>query len=206
VVQSGAANSANGLSEATKKTGKETIDAAKAGAVGSKEWKVVQDVLLDTQKQADTFQIAMTKLSNEKYEVEVRAVVDLKVAEIEGDTQRITAAYESISEVVKALAPEVTNLWGVFSQSTSSWDKSEIAEAAKRMEYRLDAELQSQLKLNQAQIDKMHAQTNRLTSGQPLISIDAGSLAPELEMVFDKILKYTQVKATEQGLSLLMGL
>jgi len=39
-----------------------------------------------------------------------------------------------------------------------------------------------------------------------LISIDGGNLAPELELVFDKILKFTQIKASQQGLSMLVGL
>jgi len=197
--QKTAAESSDKLAESTK-------NSAAAAKVGSKEWKTVQDVMLETQKQADDFTVAMTKLSNENFEVSVRAMVDLKVADIEADTARITSAYQTISDVVATLAPEVSSLWGTFSQSTSSFDKSDIKDAANRMENRLDRELQTQIDLNNAIIEKMRAQTFRLSSGEPLISIDAGTLAPELELVFDKILKYTQIKATEQGLSLLMGL
>ena len=197
--QKTAADSSDKLAQSTK-------NSAEAAKVGSKEWKSVQDVMLQTQKQADDFAVAMTKLSNESFEVSVRAMVDLRVADIEADTARITAAYQTISDVVGSLAPQVSSLWGTFSQSVSSFDKSDIKDAALRAERRLDLELQTQVDLNNAIIEKMRAQTYRLSSGEPLISIDAGTLAPELELVFDKILKYTQIKATEQGLSLLMGL
>jgi hypothetical protein len=194
------------LTDATNKSSVASKEAAKSALAGTEEWKRVQDVMLETQKQTDDFTIAMGELSNQRYEIDVKATVDLKVAEIEADTQRIAAAYQSITEVVQALAPEISNLWGTFSSSTSTWDKSHIAAAAKRMEARLDAELLQKQQLNDAIVAKLQAQTYKLSSGEPLISIDAGSLAPELEMVFDKILKYTQIKATEQGLSLLVGL
>lgn len=60
--------------------------------------------------------------------------------------------------------------------------------------------------MTQAVVDQAQATANRLNSGEPIISIDARDLAPELELVFDKILRYTQVKATQQGLSLLVGI
>jgi len=197
---------AKSTTDSTKDLTKATQDAAKANEAGTEEWKRVQDVMLETQKQTDDFTIAMGKLSNERYEIDVQANVDLKVAEIEADTSRIVAAFQSTADIVAVLTPAISDLWGTFSQTSSRWDQSEIKNAATRMESRLDAELLQKQQLNDAIVAKLQAQTYKLSSGDPLISIDAGSLAPELEMVFDKILKYTQIKATEQGLSLLVGL
>jgi len=197
-----------GSEEAAKSTdelAKATKEAAKAGQQGSEEWKRVQDVLLNTQKQADDFTIKLGELAAKKYEIDVKANVDLKIAEIEADTQRITAAFQATSESITALTTSTTDLWSTFS-GANYWDKSDIKEAAFRMENRLDEELAIKREMTDALVEKLHAESIRLESGEPLISIDARELAPELELVFDKILKYTQVKATQQGLSLLVGL
>lgn len=184
--------------------------AAKEGALkageGSKEWKAVQEVLLETQKQADDFKIKMGELANKRYEIDVKAAVDLRVAEIEAETSRINQALSTTGEVIDSLRQGSTDLWDVFGQKAGFTGAEEIKSAAERMDRRLDEELAIKKQITDAQIERLKAETYRLTSGEPLISIDAKELAPELELVFDKILKYTQVKATQQGLSLLVGL
>jgi TP901 family phage tail tape measure protein len=194
-----ASDSSSELGDATKK-------AAAAATEGSKEWKTVQDVLLASQKQADEFSIKLGELSNKKYEIDVKAIVDLKTAELEANTQRIQAAFQATSDVVASLAKGVTDLWALFSDKAGFEGGDELAAAAFRMEDRLDRELELKREMTDAVVEKLRAESFRLNSGEPLISIDARELAPELELVFDKILKYTQVKATQQGLSLLVGL
>lgn len=195
-----AADSTEKLESATKKS-------AEAAIVGSEQWKRMQDVMLQTQQQTDDFTIKIGELANKKYEIDVKAIVDLKTAEIEADTQRITAALQASSETIKTLTTGVTDLWAAFAGNTGSLSKRfALEDAAKRMEDRLDLELELKREQTEAIVDKLRAETARLDSGEPLISIDAGELAPELELVFDKILKYTQVKATQQGLALLVGL
>jgi len=195
-----AADATNKLADATNKS-------AEAAKTGSEEWKRAQDVLIESQRRADEFAVAMGKLSNERYEIQVKAAVDLRTAEIEASTQRISAAFQATSEVIASLTTGVTDLWGTFAQNNLGPGKSiKLEEAAGRMEDRLDAELELKRQMTDAVVAQATATTQRLSSGEPLISIDAGSLAPELELVFDKILKFTQIKATQEGLSLLVGL
>ena len=197
----------SGASDSTEKLKNSTLTANKAAAEGSKEWKTVQDVLLEAQKQTDDFSIKMGELSNKRYEIDVKANVDLKIAEIEADTQRIQAAFQASSEVIGTLTQATTDLWGVFAgKDIGRFAQMNIEDAALRMEDRLNEELRLKREMNEAIIAKMQAETYRLESGEALISIDARELAPELELVFDKILKYTQVKASQQGLSFLVGL
>jgi TP901 family phage tail tape measure protein len=195
-------------SESTHKLATATEKAAEAAKVGSEEWKRVQDVLIESQKQANEFALGMEKLSNERFQIEVQAAVDLKTAEIEAGTQRIQAAFEATTETIRTLTTGVTDLWSVFAQGNgSSPGKGALLfDAAMRMEERLDAELELKRQMTEAVVAQATATTQRLASGEPLISIDAGNLAPELEMIFDKILRYTQIKATQQGLSLLVGI
>ena len=193
--------------ESTNKLADATDKAAKAAEKGSEEWKRVQDVLLDAEKRTDDFAVAMGELANKRYEIDVKASVDLQTAQIEADTQRISAAFEATAAVIATLTTGVTDLWSTFAQGNLGPGKSiKLEEAAHRMEERLDEELQLKREMTRAVVEQANATTERLASGEPLISIDAGTLAPELELVFDKILKFTQIKATQQGLSLLVGL
>lgn len=196
-----------GARESTNKLADATDKAAKAAEKGSAEWQRVQDVLLDTQKRTDDFTIAMGELANKRYEIDVKASVDLQTAQIEASTQRISAAFQATAEVIATLTTGVTDLWSTFAQGNLGPGKSiKLEEAAKRMEERLDEELVLKREMVRAVVEQANATTERLASGEPLISIDAGTLAPELELVFDKILKFTQIKATQQGLSMLVGL
>lgn len=195
------------VTDATQNTAAATKAAAIAAGEGSKEWKNVQDVLLQTQKQMNDFNLKMAELESHKYEIDVKANVDLQTARIEADTARIGAAFASANEVIGSLTTSVTDLWKLFGQK-DTWDgaRDDIKQAALRQEERLNTELQLKEKLTNAVVDQARATTQRLSSGAPLISIDGGNLAPELEMVFDKILKLTQIKASQQGLSMLVGL
>lgn len=190
----------------TKELAKATNDVEKANQAGTEEWKRIQDVMLDTQKQTDDFTIKLGELANKRYEIDVKANVELKTAEIEADTQRIIAAFQATSQTISDLTQASTDLWGLFAGDVSLSKRFALEDAALRNEQRLDEALALQREQVEAIVDKMRAETARLESGEALISIDAGELAPELELVFDKILKYTQIKATQQGLSLLVGL
>lgn len=192
--------------EAQKELAEKTKEAAEAGREGSEEWKRVQEVLLKTQEQANNFTVEMEKLSNDRYEIEVQAAVDLKTAEIEAQTQRIASAFTAVSDVIGSLTGGVTELWSLFSDKAGFVGESELEAAAMRMEERLDAELDLKRQMTEAAMAQTHALTDRLNSGQPLISIDGGTLAPELELVFEKILKFTQVRMSQEGLAMLVGL
>jgi TP901 family phage tail tape measure protein len=183
-----------------------TDAAANAAKEGSKEWKTIQDALLESEKAANEFKIKMADLALQKYEIDVRANVDLQTAQIEADTARIGSAFQATADVIASLTSGVTDLWIAFSDKAGFKGGDALAGAAKRMEDRLDQELELKRQMTQAVVDQATATANRLNSGEPIISIDARELAPELELVFDKILRYTQVKASQQGLSLLVGL
>jgi len=162
--------------------------------------------MIATMKQSDDFTIKMGELANKRYEIDVKANVDLKTAEIVAQTARISAAFQATTDVIATLTKGTTDLWSLFSGKAGFVGGEEIKAAAERMDKRLDEELAIKREMTDAIIQKMQAESFRLESGEPLISIDARELAPELELVFDKILKYTQVRATQQGLSLLVGL
>lgn len=187
------------LADATEKV-------EKSAAKGSEEWKRAQDVLIESEKVANDFKIKLGELALARYEIDVKANVDLRVAEIEADTARIQSVMEATAETVSSLSDAAVGLWEAFAGQGDRITQHHLEDAAKRMEDRLDEELAIKRDIAEVLVEKMRAEATRLSSGEPLISIDGGTLAPELEMIFDKILKYTQIKMTEQGLSMLVGL
>lgn len=201
-VGEGGFNAADGQGALAEKT----KEASNAAVEGSAEWKRVQDVLLGATKEANDFKVKMGQLSNERYEIQVKAAVDLQVAQIEADTARIQAVMDATASAISDLTASATDLWGTFTQNTDSFKETEIENAALRMEQRLDEELLLKRQLAEAIMAQAFATSQRLASGQPLISIDGGQLTPELEMIFDKILEYTQIRATNEGLNLLLGI
>ena len=66
--------------------------------------------------------------------------------------------------------------------------------------------LEAQLDLVRTEIDLNQKKARALESGEGLIRIDATGLEPELQLVFHKILGYTQVWANSQGKEFLYGL
>ncbi len=190
-----ASDSSQELGDATKK-------AAAAANEGSAEWKRVQEVLLATQKQADEFEIKMEEIGAKKFEVLVNASVDLKVAQIQADTDRITAMLESISSVVGALTTGSTDLWTTFATTGGFSDETKFA--AERMERRLDAELELQQSLISKQVEYMDAKLRALNGGSALIQVNADNLAPELQMVMRSFLEAIQIEANAEGLELLI--
>jgi hypothetical protein len=189
----------------TRELGDTSKTAAAKAAEGSADWKRVQDVMIESQKVANDYQIKLGELSNKRYEIAVKASVDLQTAEIEAETARIGQAFNSLTETIGTFTTGATDLWGLFEKKAGFTGASQLEEAAKRMEQRIDKELDLKEQLTRAIVEQAQSMTQRLNSGQALIQIDGGDLSPELEMIFDKILKYTQTRTTQEGLALLLG-
>lgn len=196
----------SGVVDSTRDAGQAVEDTAKSMERGSAEWERVQRVMLDTQRAANDFSVKMEELALKQYEIDVRANVDLNTAQIEADTQRIQAAFAATTETIGYLTQGATDLWGLFSDKAGFVGGKELEAAALRMEERLDAELELKRQMTEAMVQQAQATAERLWSGEPLINVDGGELQPELELIFDKILKFTQVKASQEGLGMLLGI
>lgn len=196
----------SGIVDSTRDAGQAVEDTAKSMERGSAEWERVQRVMLDTQRVANDFSVQMSELALQKYEIDVRANVDMNTALIEAETQRIQAAFASVTETIGHLTTGVTDLWGLFKDKAGFVGGNDLRNAALRMEQRLDDELELKRQMTEAMVNQAQATAERLWSGEPLINVDGAELQPELELIFDKILKFTQVKASQEGLGMLLGI
>lgn len=193
--------------DSTKKLNKAVEDTTESNKRGSEEWKRVQDAMLEAQKQADITRIELEKIAAQKYQIDIDANVKIDTAKIAADVEKIRAAFQASDNTIANLNDTVGSLFSQIGK-TDSFDLigNPIKSAARRAEKRLDEELDLKTKLTDQVLEQSRALADRLRSGEPLIQIDGGTLAPELELIFQKILQFTQIRSTNQGLNLLLGI
>jgi len=66
--------------------------------------------------------------------------------------------------------------------------------------------LESQSKLNDAQIQFMEAKAEAMSRGDGLIKIDTTGIEPALEMVMWQIIEKVQIRASEESADFLLGI
>ena len=166
-------------------------------------------------KEAERAEEAAAKLSleleklasNERIKtLEFKANID--VARIQADAQKVTAAFESISNTISETSQNVRDLFGIFAANAGTLTFAQLRtiedQIAVENKLRQDA-FDLQKRLTNAQIDAMQATTRALVSGDALIKIDGAGLQPQLEAFMWEILKAIQVRVNRDGLKLLLG-
>lgn len=183
-------------------------DVTKSNVRGSAEWERVMNVMQRAVDSANDFKIKAEEIAEKRYEANITAVVDLHVAEVEAQTARIKAAFDSINIGIQSTGETLASLADTFAnsgnldQAKQDFLKQLVEEESKRRDQEFD--LQKELINNQN--DYLRAKIDRIRSGQSLVTIESGNLAPELDSLFEKVLSLVQVKATEEGFNLLLGL
>lgn len=192
----------------SKEVAKAVEDTTKSNIKGSTEWVNVMKVMQDATNSANEFKLKAEELNEKRYEANLSAIVDLKVAEVEAQTARIQAAFDSLNNGITSTGQTLTSLADTFANS-GNLDESKQAflhDLVDAENNRRQQEFDLQKELINNQNDYLKAKINRMNSGQALITIDSGTLAPELDSLFEKVLKHVQIKATEEGQNLLLGL
>lgn len=131
----------------------------------------------------------------------------LEIAQLEADTKRIEAAFESVSEGIKSTGDVLGDLFSLLGKVDSSPNLSPSRiEAYIKKEYELrEQEFELQKELTDAQIKSMNARTQALLAGDGLIKIQTDGLTPSLEMVLTEIVKKLQLKVSQAGGDMLLG-
>lgn len=131
----------------------------------------------------------------------------LEIAQLEEDTKRIQAAFESINTGIESTGSVISDLLGLLGKVDSSpnLSPSRIERMIER-EYELrQQEFDLQERLTNAQIASMSARTQALLNGDGLIKIQTDGLTPSLEMVLTEIVKKLQLKVSQAGGDMLIG-
>jgi tape measure domain-containing protein len=188
-----------------KSAGKNVESAADRSEALKKEAKAAEDA----QRAAQQYALELEKLaSNERVKL-IEARVTLNVTEVQEQTKRIQAAFESLDNTVNSTANVINESFGLFAKLGQDSADSRVRD---RLFDQIDIEnrnresaLEQQKKLNEAQIKVMEAQARNLESGEALIKVDGSGLAPHLEAIMWEIMKLVQVRTNRDGLKLLLG-
>jgi len=185
-----------GVDEFGAKTGKASESVAKI----AKETEKAQEA---QRKWAEE----LAKMDFQKSMELIKQQTALMVANIEADTKKAVAAFESLNTGITSTGQVLTQLFKSYENYDNlSWGAIDKIEAQMEREnaYR-EKQFALQERMTEAQIKSMNAQTDALLKGDGLIKIDGAGLKPHLEAFMWEILQAIQVRVNADGLKLLLG-
>ena len=137
----------------------------------------------------------------------IEAQTRITTAQIEANAQQTVAAFESIASTIDSTGESVTSLFGLLGDDNiSKFDKLSISDQIEVENERRQEALDLQQRLTQAQIAALNAQTARLRSDTPLITVNGDGLAPHLEAMMFEVLEAIQVRVNTDGYAMLLGI
>jgi TP901 family phage tail tape measure protein len=150
------------------------------------------------------------KASSEVIQTRIEWQAKLDIAEVEANAKQIESIAETITEAMKSSGDLIDGLFGSLlglggsvDDIQKKWAIQEQLEAENKLR---EEQLKLQKELVTAQVDYMDARTRMLDRGEALVNITVDSaLEPALALIFDEIMKYTQVRATQEGFEGLLG-
>lgn len=157
---------------------------------------------------AEEFRLEWAKLESQERQLVFEVAGKIAVAQIEADSAKVVAAFESISESVKSTGETINGLVESFAgiQSGKVFDKSFIESIIKEEMALRKQSFELQRRLVETQIAYLTASTERLKSGDALITVKGDGLKPHLTAIMFELLAEIQISANGQGQSFLMGL
>ncbi len=157
--------------------------------------------------------IELQKVDTAQFEAETRRMSSLLDFEVRIDTARIEAESKKVEAVFASIGTSVTSTGSQLSSIFQTLTSPEIRGAKFRLlekqieeeNRRRDETLELQRDTIRAQVDLMQAKTRAIDRGEAIIKVSAAGLAPHLEAFMWEILEAIQVRASQEGLELLLG-
>ena len=194
--------------EATKRWIETTVDGVKtftqAGGNVSSALDAAGKSAEEAEKKSESYLLKMEEIASNERIANIEAKVSLDIAQLEADTARVQAAFESIDNTISVTTQSITDLFGVFAQ-VDRFDQNKVLDQIERENKVRDEGLKKQNELIDAQIDSLRAKTDALQRGDSLIQVDGAGLQPHLEAFMWEILRTIQVRVNEDGMEMLLG-
>lgn len=177
-----------------------------SGAMGenSKALENQVDKTQDAIKKTAEYQTKLLELASDERIASIEANVSLNIAQLESDTKIAVSIIEGLSNTVSSTGDLLGNLWGSFNDA-SKFDQLAISKQIEQENANRKKALDIQNQLANEQINLLRAKAQALSKGESLIKVSAEGLTPALELIFNEIMSYAQVRATQDGLDLLLG-
>ena len=156
-------------------------------------------------KRAVEYDLKLQEIASAERIAYVEAKFKLDEAQIQADTQKVVAAFESINTAISSTGETLSSLIGTWAGLDSAYEQTKLWNLIEAEEKRREQAFEQQKILLDEQIKYLQARTSAMLKGDTLLRVEAAGLTPHLERIFHEILRACQVKANEQGLELLLG-
>lgn len=147
----------------------------------------------------------MEKIASNERIKSMEFFVDLEIAQVESDAKKVVAAFESIADSYTATSNLISDLYG-NSGDLSGLDKLDLERSIKKAEDLAQDQWETQKALLEAQTESIEAQAERANRGDSLITVDGGSLQPELEAIMQSLFKSIRISMSADYENYLLGL
>lgn len=185
--------------------GAEAGKAAQAELAG--EVLTTEESILKARQAVLDYELELEKLASNERIRNLELTVDLSTAQLEADTQRIQAAFDSINVGIQSTGETLTSLWNLLgSGDLSRFDELDLKKQIESENQLREEQFDLQKRLTEAQIEQMRAQTDALRNGDGLIKIESDGLEPALEMIMWQIIEKVQLRANAEGAEFLLGI
>ncbi|MEC9385449.1 MAG: hypothetical protein VX393_03570 [Pseudomonadota bacterium] len=189
-----------------KATGK--VNSWSGGVI--KSGKAMDDNAKKTEKaiqKSEDFYLQMEKMASNERITNIRASVDLEIAEAEANAKRVEAMLESISTTFGASTKLTGDLFGMLINDADNFrEKWALSDQIKNENRLRDDQMKRQKELTEAEIGYMKEKTRQLRNGDAKLTINAAGLEPHLEAIWFQILDKLQAKVNAEGEEMLLGL
>lgn len=182
-----------------------TVKATGAFKAVASEADKAKNAIDDATKKSEAFQLKMAEIASNERIKTIELAVNLNVAKLQADVERVKATFASIDNTVTSTGNLLGDLFGAFATSKSEFDKMKIMSQIREENKRRQEALDLQKKLAEAEIKRVEAQTRALDRGDALIKIDGQGLKPELEAFMWKILELIRVRVSAEFQQYLLG-
>ena len=166
--------------------------------------------MLEIQLQGDIDkEIAEIETSADTLQEAFKYTAEVQIAEAQASAQILEAAFDAAGESVVALSESSSSMFGNLLDGwneLSLIDQNEFMDILEDQTELQDKALQSQIDLNEAQVEYMNAKADALAKGDGLIKIDSTGLEPALEMILFEVLEKVQVRVNEESADFLLGI
>ena len=167
----------------------------------------------DATEKSEKFQIEMAKLASNERIKNIEARISLDIAQLEADTKRVEAAFDSINATVSSTGDVIgdslsglgafadMDVFDILSNPAFRLLEEQLKIENQRRQEAMD--LQKLLTLEE--IETMKARRKAMERGEGMIQIDGAGLQPHLEAFMWEILTAIQIRVNQDGLELLLG-
>jgi len=206
------------LAEETANFGQELFDAAKIEHEATKEKEAANkesekqaQALEKSRQAAESLKLEIAKLASAERIKAMELTVDFKIAEVEENTKRVEAAFESINTSIQSTADVINNtisaMAGLSGGSLFDLQKFDVFKKQLEIENKLRQDtFELQKEETKAVIDAANARRKALENGDAMVKIDGAGLQPHLEAFMFEILSAIQIRVASEGGDVLLGL